>query len=87
MRVQASGAEVTVGRDTTADNRGVSISAIGAIGDLMGDSSDPFGGVQVLQAKVAFAAAAKVLQVQRAMGQEIVALLQPDLGTKFDRSV
>ena len=87
MRVQASGAEVTVGRDTPADNRGVSISAIGAIGDLMGDSSDPFGGVQVLQAKVAFAAAAKVLQVQRAMGQEIVALLQPDLGTKFDRSV
>lgn len=87
MRVQASGAEVTVGRDTAADNRGVSISAIGAIGDLMGDSSDPLGGVQVLQAKVAFAAAAKVLQVQRAMGQEIVALLQPDLGTKFDRSV
>ena len=41
----------------------------------MGDSSDPFGGVQVLQVKVAFAAAAKVLQVQRAMGQEIVALL------------
>lgn len=54
----------------------------------MGDSSDPFGGVQVLQAKVAFAAAAKVLQVERAMmGQELVALLQPDLGTKFDRSV
>lgn len=53
----------------------------------MGDSSDPFGGVQVLQAKVAFAAAAKVLQVERAMGQELVALLQPDLGTEFDRSV
>lgn len=64
-----------MGRDTTAGNRGVSSSAIGAICDLMGDSSDPFGGVQVLQVKVAFAAAAKVLQVQRAMGQEIVALL------------
>lgn len=53
----------------------------------MGDSSDPFGGVQVLQAKVAFAAAAKVLQVQRAMGEEIVALLEPNLGAKFDRKV
>ncbi len=53
----------------------------------MGDSSDPFGGVQVLQAKVAFAAAAKVLQVQRTMGEQIVALLQPDVGTKFDKRV
>ena len=70
-----------------ADSRGVSSLAIGAIGDLMGDSSDPFGGVQVLQAKVAFAAAAKVLQVQRAMGEQIVALLQPDVGTKFDKRV
>lgn len=72
---------------TRADSSGVSSSAIGAIGDLMGDSSDPFGGVQVLQAKVAFAAAAKVLQVQRAMGDELVALLQPNLGAKFDRKV
>ena len=53
----------------------------------MGDSADSLGGVQVLQAKVAFAAAAKILQVQRAMGEEIVALLQPDLGSKFDRRV
>ena len=72
---------------TLADSRGVSSSAIGAIGDLMGDSSDPFGGVQVLQTKVAFAAAAKVLQVQRALGEEIVALLEPTLGAKFDRKV
>ena len=53
----------------------------------MGESSDPFGGVEVLQAKVAFAAAAKVQQVQRTMGEDIVALLQPDLGTKFDKRV
>jgi len=65
----------------------VSNSSIRAIGDLLGDSSDPFAGVQVLHAKVAFAAATKVLQVQRAMGEEIVALLQPDLGTRLDRRV
>ena len=78
---------MTVPRLTSADSRGVSNNAIGAIGDLTGDSSDPFGGVQVLQAKVAFAAAAKILQVQRAMGEQIVALLQPDLGSTIDRRV
>ena len=72
---------------TRADTRNVSSSSIGAIGDLTGDSSDPFAGVQVLQAKVAIAAATKLLQIQRAMGAEIVALLQPDLGTKFDGRV
>lgn len=72
---------------TRADTRNVSSSSTGAIGDLTGDSSDPFAGVQVLQAKVAIAAATKLLQIQRAMGAEIVALLQPDLGTKFDRRV
>ena len=74
-------------RFTRADTRNVSSSSIGAIDDLTGDSSDPFAGVQVLQATVAIAAATKLLQIQGAMGAEIVALLQPDLGTKFDRRV
>ena len=81
------GREVTVPLVTRADTHNVSSSSIGAIGDLTGDSSDPFTGVQVLQAKVAFAAATKLLEIQRAMGAEVVALLQPDLGTKFDRRV
>lgn len=71
--------------DTSADSHGVSSAAIGAIGALMGDSADPFGGVRALQSKVAFAATAKVMRIQRAMGEEMVALLDPNLGTKVDR--
>ncbi|MCC6420004.1 MAG: hypothetical protein IT429_17355 [Gemmataceae bacterium] len=38
-----------------------------------------------LRAKVAFAVAAKMLDVQRDAGAAIVALLDPNVGSTFDR--
>lgn len=41
----------------------------------------------VIQAKLAALAAHKVMKIEKAMGQELVALLDPSVGAQFDRRV
>jgi hypothetical protein len=47
---------------------------------------DPFDIGTNLVEQVAIQAAVKTLQVQQAMGQQVVRLLNPSLGNRFDRS-
>ena len=45
---------------------------------------DPYEPGQAVQARVALAAAVKVLQVERSMGAALVSLLDPNLGKYID---
>lgn len=54
---------------------------------ILGDPSDPMLVGQALRTRVAVAAATRVMQAQREMGNEPVALLDPSRGTNFDRRV
>lgn len=54
---------------------------------VLGDAIDPAASGRELQARVAFAAAAKVLHVQREMAQQTVALLDLNIGATLDRRV
>jgi hypothetical protein len=47
---------------------------------------DPFDIGTNLVEQVAMQAAVKTLQVQKAMGEQVVQLLDPSLGNRFDRS-
>ena len=40
-----------------------------------------------IQARIAALAAQKVMKIEKAMGQELVAMLDPSVGTQFDRRV
>ena len=69
------------------------ISVMGISGLPATASAAPFSANDLLsmttgtvQAEVQMAAAVKVLHVQRDMGQDILALLDPNLGTRFNRS-
>ena len=53
-----------------------------AIPDISGETDAP----KVIQAKVAVAAAAKVLHVQKDVGAALVALLDPNVGRKVNAS-
>ena len=53
-----------------------------AIPDISGDTSPP----NVVQAKIAVAAIAKVLHVQKDMGAALVALLDPNVGRRVNAS-
>lgn len=45
----------------------------------------PFDPIAVVRARIAFAAARRVMDVQKEFAEQIVALLAPAAGTRFDR--
>jgi hypothetical protein len=53
---------------------------------VLAPTSVPVDPVEGIQGRVALAAAVKVLQVQKEMGTQIVALLNPNVGKNFNRS-
>ena len=53
---------------------------------VLAPTSVPVDPIEGIQGQVAFAAAVKVIQVQKDMGAQIVALLDPNVGKNFNRS-
>lgn len=53
---------------------------------VLAPTSIPVDPVEGIKGQIAMAAAVKVIQVQRAMGAEVVALLDPNVGKNFNRS-
>ncbi|MBA4180530.1 MAG: hypothetical protein C0506_08080 [Anaerolinea sp.] len=78
---------MTVAAATPADNQHMNSVGEASLHAVLRDPGDPGAIGQALSARVAVAAAAKVLQVQREMGNQIVALLDPNVGANIDRKV
>lgn len=64
-----------------ADTHGMEINGVDAASVLL----DAQAGA--IQAQLAALAAHKVMKIEKAMGQELVALLDPRVGANFDRRV
>jgi hypothetical protein len=53
---------------------------------VLAPTSVPVDPVEGIQGQIAMAAAVKVLQVQKDMGAQVIALLDPNVGNNFNRA-